>query len=296
MVGRVPAYLVIDPLNPGSILTLGKDEFEGLSQKAKIAGGKLRFTKTTRKVYRQAYLGNVLPEVGDAPCKNHFSFKCMAGKRNRNKNTFFGIVRAMKDPARWSNKWMSQTMHIMNTTAKGGIAVERGTFFDNDAQGEASWAHQDQVTYLKPGGLSGTNPKFIPKPVSQYPLGSFELMQYAVQSHRDASGVNVEILGMQSSAGQAASLDLQRMQSALTILQRSLTASAAIRPEPVRDAPKYHYGMRHARNVIIAGVLGAMVSGGAVGVLDRFQGECRSSGDACYALAELSVWQAGQSA
>jgi hypothetical protein len=57
------------------------------------------------------------------------------------------------------------------------------------------------------------------KPVSQFPQGSFELMQYAVQSHRDVSGVNVEILGMQSSAGQAASLDLQRKQSALTILQ-----------------------------------------------------------------------------
>ena len=121
---RVPAYLVIDPTNPENILTLGKDEFEDLSQKAKLAGGKLRFTKTTRKVYRQAYLGNVLLEVGDAPCKGHFSFKCMTGKRDRNKNTFFGIVRAMKDPARWSNKWMSQTMHIMNTTAKGGIGVE----------------------------------------------------------------------------------------------------------------------------------------------------------------------------
>jgi hypothetical protein len=111
--------------------------------------------KSTRKVYRQAYLGNVLLEIGDAPCKDHFSFKCITGKRDRNKNVFFGIVRAMKDPARWSNKWMSQTMHIMNTTAKGGIAVERGGFFDNDAEGEASWAKQDQVTFLKPGALSG---------------------------------------------------------------------------------------------------------------------------------------------
>jgi hypothetical protein len=161
----------------------------------------------------------VLLEIGDAPAKNNFSFKCMTGKRDRNKNVFFGIVRAMKDPARWSNKWMSQTMHIMNTTAKGGIAAERGGFFDNDAQGEASWAHQDQVTYLKSGALSGQNPKFIAKPVSQFPQGSFELMQYANQSLRDVSGVNVEILGMQSSAGQAASLDLQRKQSALTILQ-----------------------------------------------------------------------------
>ena len=68
----------------------------------------------------------------------------MTGKRDRNKNSFFGIVRAMQDPARWSNKWMSPTMHIMNTTAKGGIGVERGQFFDDDKQGEQSWAHQDQ--------------------------------------------------------------------------------------------------------------------------------------------------------
>lgn len=215
---RVPAWLVLDPTNPENILTLGKEEFEALNKKAKRAGGSLRFTKTTRKVYRQAYLGNVLLEIGDAPCKGHFSFKCMTGKRDRNKNTFFGIVRAMKDPARWSNKWMSQTMHIMNTTAKGGVAVEKGQFFDNDAQGEASWAHQDQVTFLKPGAL-GANPKMMAKPVSQFPQGSYELMQYANQSQRDVSGVNVEILGMQSAAGQAASLDMQRKQSALTILQ-----------------------------------------------------------------------------
>jgi hypothetical protein len=36
---RVPAYLVIDPTNPDNILMLGKEEFEALSQKAKLAGG-----------------------------------------------------------------------------------------------------------------------------------------------------------------------------------------------------------------------------------------------------------------
>jgi hypothetical protein len=36
----------------------------------------------------------------------------------------------------------------MNTSSKAGIGVE---IFANDAEGEAYWAHQDQVTYLKPG-------------------------------------------------------------------------------------------------------------------------------------------------
>ncbi|BEV47342.1 hypothetical protein [Afipia carboxidovorans] len=216
---RVPVYLVLNPLNPDEVLTLEEDEFKNLKAKAKIANGSLQFVKQTRKVFKQAFLGSVLLEVGPAPCDERFSFNCMTGKRDRNKNTWFGLVRAMKDPARWANKWMSQTMHIMNTSAKGGIAVEKGSFFDDEAQGEESWAKNDQVTWLKQGALSGQNPKFMPKPVAQFPSNSFQLMEFAISSIRDCSGVNVEILGMQNSSGQAASLDLQRKQSAMTILQ-----------------------------------------------------------------------------
>lgn len=218
---RVPAWLVLDPTDATGekILTLDQAGYRDLSAKMKIAGVPMpKAVKTTRKVYRQAYLGNALLEIGDAPCKDQFSFQCMTAKRDRNKNTFYGLVRAMKDPARWANKWMSQTMHIMNTTAKGGIAAERGGFFDNDADGEASWAKQDQVTFLKPGALGGT-PKWVAKPTSQFPQSSFQLMEFAVQSLPQVTGVNADILGMQTAASQAASLDMQRKQSALTILQ-----------------------------------------------------------------------------
>jgi hypothetical protein len=216
---RVPVWRVADPTDPDNILTLDKDEFEQLSQKAKLAGVELKHARQTRKVYKQAYLGAILLEIGEAPCKDHFSFQCMTGKRDRNKNSWYGLVRAMKDPARWSNKWMSQTMHIMNTSAKGGIMAERGGFFENDLEGEESYAKQDQVTYLKAGALSGANPKFAPKPQAQFPSSTFELMQYANNSLRDVSGVNVEVLGQQQSASQAASLDMQRKQSAMIILQ-----------------------------------------------------------------------------
>jgi hypothetical protein len=216
---RVPVWRVADPTSPDNILTLETEEFDELSKKAKLAGATLRFAKQTRKLFKQAYLGAILLEIGEAPCKEHFSFKCMTGKRDRNKNTFYGLVRAMKDPARWSNKWMSQTMHIMNTSAKGGIMAERGGFFENDLEGEESFARSDQVTYLKSGALSGQNPKFAPKPQAAFPSSTFQLMEFAITSLRDVTGVNVEILGQQSSPGQAASLDLQRKQSAMIILQ-----------------------------------------------------------------------------
>lgn len=216
---RLPVWLVVDPTNPDNILTLTREAFLDLEARLKLAGGALNYTTSTRKVYRQAFIGRVLLEIGDAPCREHFSFKCITGKRDRNANTWYGLVRAMKDPQRWANKWMSQTMHIMNTTAKGGIAAERGAFFDDEADGEASWAKQDAVTYLRPGALSGAAPKFIQKPTSPFPESSFNLMQFAINAIRDVSGVNVEILGMQTAAGQAASLDLQRKQAAMTILQ-----------------------------------------------------------------------------
>jgi hypothetical protein len=215
---RVPVWRVMDPTNPDNILTLEKDEFDDLAKKAKLAGATLRFAKQTRKVFKQAYLGAILLEIGEAPCKDHFSFKAMTGKRDRNRNIWYGLVRAMKDPARWSNKFFSQTMHIMNTSAKGGIMAERG-FFEHDADGEESYARQDAVTYVKQGALSGPNPKFTQKPQGQFPSATFQLMEFAITSLRDVTGVNVEILGAQQSANQAASLDLQRKQSAMIILQ-----------------------------------------------------------------------------
>jgi hypothetical protein len=215
---RVPVYLVLDPTNPQNILTLEKKQFDDLSAKLKMVGGEIRYTTQTRKLYKQAFLGNVLLEIGEAPCRDHFSFKCITGKRDRNKNTWYGLVRPMKDPQRWANKWMSQTMHIMNTSAKGGILAERG-FFENDADAEATWARQDAITWAKQGALSGQSPKYAQKPQSQFPSSSFQLMEFAISAIRDVSGVNVETLGMQTAASQAASLDLQRKQSAMTILQ-----------------------------------------------------------------------------
>jgi hypothetical protein len=143
---RVPAYLVLDPTNPENILTLGQDEFKALNEKAKLAGGSLRFTKTTRKIYRQAYLGNVLLEVGDAPCKGHFSFKCMTGKAR---------PRISGCPRRCT---------FMNTTPKDRIAVPRGQFFDDDdAQGEAWWAPESGIP-AKTGALSSWLIRKIPRP------------------------------------------------------------------------------------------------------------------------------------
>lgn len=224
---REPMWLVADPTNPQNMLKLDKAGFEDISAKMQALGLPLKAARTTTKVYKQAFLGDVLLETStlESPAKDgrppekqkSFSFNCITGKRDRNHNSWYGLVRGMKDPQRWANKWMSQTMHIMNTTAKGGILAERG-MFEDDNDAESSWPRQDAITWAKPGALSSGNPKWAQKPQGQFPTSSFQLMEFAISSIRDTSGVNVETLGMAVS-DQAAELDRQRKQSAMTILQ-----------------------------------------------------------------------------
>jgi len=170
-----------------------------------------------RKVRKQAFFGNVVLAYGPAPCPTKFSFQAITGKRDRNTNTWYGLVRSMKDPQRWANKWLSQTMHIMNANAKGGLLAEKGAF-ENQRDAEASWADPSAITWVKNGALSGTSPTIKEKAPAQFPAGFMQLTQFAISSIRDTSGVSVEMLGLRE-AGQAASLEMQRRQAGMTILQ-----------------------------------------------------------------------------
>jgi hypothetical protein len=181
-----------------------------------------RAVKVSKKVYRKAFLGRTILKEGPLKCP-HFTFQAMTGFRDRNAGTWYGLVRAMKDPQRWANKWLSQTLHIMNSTAKGGVMMERDSV-DDARQFEESFAKPDAVTWLPPGALSNPmGPKIQPKPVGQFPQGFYQMMQYAISSVRDASGINLEMLGMRE-ADQAASLEFQRRQAGMTILAQLFQA------------------------------------------------------------------------
>lgn len=174
--------------------------------------------KLPRKVYYEAFMGNegwLTDSSGTAERKLpmlQFTFKCMTGDYDETAKFFYGLVQALIDPQRWANKWLSQSMHIMNTNAKGGIIAEK-TAFDNARQAEIDWADNSKIVWVKDGKLDKVKDRNPPP----FPQGLENLLQFAVSSLHDVSGINLELLG-QADREQAAALEAQRKQSAMTIL------------------------------------------------------------------------------
>lgn len=208
-------YRVADP-STGQVIEIDEERYEKIEEQTAKLGIELQSVKQTRKVYKQAFIsGGTVLEKGLAPSqKGGFTFKCMTGKRDRNLNTWYGLVRSMSDPQRWSNKFFSQILHIINSNAKGGLMVEDGAT-DNPRKLEADWAKADSIVTFNEGALSGG--KVQNKPNPPYPVGPEKMMEFSIQSIRDAAGVNLEQLG-QANRAQAGYLEAQRKESGMTIL------------------------------------------------------------------------------
>src|SRR6056297_739380 len=104
----------------------------------------------TKQVWFQAFLGKdeILKE--NQPDPKGSTFHCITGHWDRKEKRFYGLLRNMKDPQKFANKWLSQTLHIINSNAKGGVIAETGAV-DDVREFEESWAASDGVSWVKPG-------------------------------------------------------------------------------------------------------------------------------------------------
>lgn len=207
-----PFYSVADPAT-GKLIEMEPDAHKKIKQAADAAGIPIKSVKRTKRKYKRAFVcGHTTLEEGDAPCPDMFHYQFMTGKRDRNQNVWFGLVRSMKDPQRWANKFLSQYLHMINSNVKGGIDYEDGAFED------VSLVEQNQS---KPGSMLKIAPGFFEKVrrtnPTQIPNNVYQLMEFSVTSLRDVTGVNVELLGT-AERNQPGVLEQQRKQSAMAIL------------------------------------------------------------------------------
>jgi hypothetical protein len=204
-------HLAEDPQS-GRLLTIPHDQLE--EAQAAVAPTELKTQTVRRRKYWRAFRsGGTVLKVEELP-DGEFTYKAITGKRDRNKGTWYGLVRPMMDPQRWANKFFSQILHIINSNAKGGIVAEESAFADVK-QAEESWSKSDAITWANPGALQSNaiQPKVAPPVPAMLP----SLMEMSIATIRDTTGVNQELLGM-ADRQQPGVLEHQRKQSAYGIL------------------------------------------------------------------------------
>ncbi len=168
----------------------------------------------TRYVWKQAFLGKSGILLENQPCKDGSTFKAITGNYDRKEKRFYGLLRVMMDPQKYANKWLSQTLHIINSNSKGGVMYEAGAVEDA-GKFEEGWAAADSAVMVRDGALS--QGKIQPKPQVQMPAALMQLTQFAISTIRDTSGVSLELMGM-ADRQQAGVLEYQRKQASMTTL------------------------------------------------------------------------------
>src|SRR5271166_618182 len=186
-----------------------------LSHSSSLRPPNFMAVEMTRRVFKEAYLGGEILSIGDAPL-GQFKWTPITGEFNRTRGQFFGLMKTMKDPQMWANKWLSQSLHILNSTAKGGIVAEQDAFEDV-REAEDKWARPDSIVWTKRGALSGDKPKIMPRPGGAFPQGHIQLMEFAVSAIRDVTGINLELLGLRDQ-NQPGVVEAQRKQAGMTVL------------------------------------------------------------------------------
>lgn len=209
-----PVHKVIDPTT-GKVQLYSSADFAKIKEQAKQFPGypPIKSVKVNQRVFWEAWtVGNVVLHSGEAEIQADFQYQAMTCYRERETGYWFGVVRLMLDPQRYANRLASLMMSILATGAKGGFMFETGAFA-NSKKAKQEWAKHDGAVEINAGFLE----KVIPKPQSQMPPGAAEMMQFAIGSIRDATGVNLELLGAQNKE-QPGIVEDMRTKAGMTIL------------------------------------------------------------------------------
>ena len=203
----------VDPVT-GQTEQITQASFDKITKDSDIQITHRKFHKRT---WRQAFIGSdIIAE--NVPCRERSTFCPMTGMWDVQDKRFYGLLRIMMDPQRYANKWLSMVLHIINSNAKGGLISEEGAVSDV-RKFEESWASADSISWVKSGALN----RIMPKSGPAMPASIMQLTEFAINSIRDVSGVNLEIMGMRN-ADQAGVLEYQRRQSAMTTLAQYFDA------------------------------------------------------------------------
>ncbi|HXR37370.1 MAG TPA: hypothetical protein VN754_15540, partial [Candidatus Binataceae bacterium] len=211
-----PIYRMADP-QTNQVRELDERQFESLRRRLEPAGVMfvdrelagapavpggppeavvIPYVRQDRRVYKRCFTaGPIELEAGPLPVQGvGFTYKAMTGGFDAHDKVWRGLLHVLMDPQRFANKFFSQTLHIINSNAKGGLLAE-ATAFADPVKAEQDWANPSALILLEDGALSGDKPRIQERSRPTLPDGTFVMLKWCIDALGGVSGINPELLG-----------------------------------------------------------------------------------------------------
>ena len=148
-----------------------------------------------KRYYRAMLCGDWVLEHAPLPYRG-FTYLAITGFEDRKQRDlkYFGLMRLMKDPQLWTNKFLSQLIHTIGSNPKGGVLVAKNAF-ENSAEAKRQWARPDGWIEL-----NSTDIRKVAQPIPQSPMNvaMFQMLDMSMDMVPTAGGVNMSYLGGQA--------------------------------------------------------------------------------------------------
>ena len=183
-------------LEPGGVMFVDREPAAQMGQAGGVEGAVIVYVRQDRRVYKRCFSAGPLElESGPLPVQGvGFTYKAMTGGFDAHDKVWRGLLHVLMDPQRFANKFFSQTLHIINSNAKGGLLAE-ATAFADPVKAEQDWANPSALILLEDGALSSDKPRIQERSRPSLPDGTFVMLKWCIDALGGVSGINPELLG-----------------------------------------------------------------------------------------------------
>ncbi len=144
-----------------------------------------------------------------------FTIKFKTGDYDYENKRWFGMVAALKQPARYANKALTEMLYVIASNSKGGVMYEESAV-ENPAKFEQQWATTKGAIQVANGALAGG--KIQPKAVASLPNGYENIYAISSTSMGEVTGINKEFLGNSQNTQVSGLLEQQRINQVVSTL------------------------------------------------------------------------------
>lgn len=150
-----------------------------------------------------------------SPDQQGFTIKFKVGDYDHENKRWFGMVDALKEPARYANKALTEMLYVIASNSKGGVMYEESAVED-PARFEQQWATTKAAIKVQDGALQ--RGAIQPKAQAALPNGYENIFSISNDSLGEVTGINKEFLGNAQATQVSALLESQRINQVISTL------------------------------------------------------------------------------